>query len=124
MPPKPDVRRELGRRGEEEAVRYLADRGYRILDRGFRTLRGEIDIIARQGETLVFVEVRTRGRTEFGFPGESVSLSKQNQIRKIARGYLLKKHLPEEQTACRFDVLSIVWIRGQGYALTHIENAF
>jgi putative endonuclease len=124
MGPKPDGRRELGHRGEEEAVRYLAAKGYRILDRGFRMFGGEIDIIARQGQTLVFVEVKTRRRTDFGLPDESVNLSKQNQVRKIALGYLLKKHLPEDRTSCRFDVLSIVWAEGQGSVITHLEDAF
>lgn len=124
MPPRPDGRLELGRRGEEEAVRYLAAKGYRILDRGFRMFGGEIDIIARQGETLVFVEVKTRRSTEFGVPDESVNLSKQNQVRKIAQGYLLKKQLPESATPCRFDILSVVWAEGRGLAITHLENAF
>ena len=124
MPPRPDGRLELGLRGEEEAVRYLAAKGYRILDRGFRMFGGEIDIIARQGETLVFVEVKTRRSTEFGVPDESVNLSKQNQVRKIAQGYLLKKQLPESATPCRFDILSVVWAEGRGLAITHLENAF
>ena len=124
MPPRPDGRLELGRRGEEEAVRYLAAKGYRILDRGFRMFGGEIDIIARQGETLVFVEVKTRRSTEFGVPDESVNLSKQNQVRKIAQGYLMKKQLLESATPCRFDILSLVWAEGRGLAITHLENAF
>lgn len=124
MPPRPDGRLELGRRGEEEAVRYLAAKGYRILDRGFRMFGGEIDIIARQGETLVFVEVKTRRSTEFGVPDESVNLSKQNQVRKIAQGYLLKKQLRESATPCRFDILSVVWAEGRDLAITHLENAF
>jgi putative endonuclease len=124
VPPRPDSPRALGRRGEEVAVRYLSAKGYSILERGFRTFRGEIDIIARQGETLVFVEVKTRRSTEFGFPDESVNLSKQNQVRKIAQGYLLKKHLPENATPCRFDILSVVWAGGRGLAITHLENAF
>jgi len=124
VPPRPDGRLELGRRGEEEAVRYLAAKGYRILDRGFRMFGGEIDIIARQGETLVFVEVKTRRSTEFGVPDESVNLSKQNQVRKIAQGYLLKKQLRESATPCRFDILSVVWAEGRDLAITHLENAF
>jgi putative endonuclease len=124
MGPKPDGRRELGQQGEEEAARYLTAKGYRILDRGFRMFGGEIDIIARQRETLVFIEVRTRRRTDFGFPDESVNLSKQNQVRKIALGYLLKKHLPPDRTSCRFDVLSIVWAEGRSAVITHLEDAF
>ena len=119
-----DGRRALGRRGEEEAVRYLRSRGYHILARGFRISRGEVDIIARQGETIVFVEVRTRGRTKFGLPLESVREPKQKQVRKIALAYLHRNRLPEERTACRFDILSVVWGEGRAPAFTHIENAF
>jgi len=124
VPPASEARRVLGRRGEDEAVRYLKARGYRILARGFRMLRGEVDIIARQGETIVFVEVRTRRRTEFGSPLESVTGPKQDQVRKIALAFLQKNGLSEERTACRFDVLSVVWSEGRGAALTHVENAF
>jgi len=124
VPPAADGRRALGIRSEDEAVRYLQGRGYQILARGFRMHRGEIDIIARHGPTIVFVEVRARARTEFGLPLESVKWPKQNQVRKVAQAYLQKHRLPEDRTACRFDVLSVVWSEGRVPALTHIQNAF
>jgi putative endonuclease len=86
--------------------------------------RGEIDIIARQGPTIVFVEVRARASTKFGLPLESVKGPKQIQVRKVAQAYLQKHRLPEDRTACRFDVLSVVWSEGRVPALTHIQNAF
>ncbi len=86
--------------------------------------RGEIDIIARRDETLVFFEVKTRSGDEFGFPVESVTAAKQRQVRKIALGYLLKHGLAEEKTACRFDVLSVICLGESRFRLTHYENAF
>lgn len=122
--PGPDNRRVLGRLGEEESVRYLTSRSYTVLERGFRRFRGEIDIIALRDDTLVFIEVKTRTRTDFGLPDASVTRSKQRQIRKIALGYLMERGLAEEKTACRFDVLSLVW-QGDGlFRLVHYENAF
>ncbi len=120
----PDDPRLLGPWGEKEAVRYLTGRGYEILERGFRMFRGEIDIIARQADTIVFVEVKARAGSEFGSPFESVTRAKQNQLRKIARGYLMRRGLLEEHTACRFDVLSLTRLGGKRFDLTHYENAF
>jgi putative endonuclease len=99
-------------------------RGFTVLERGFRLFRGEIDIIALDEDTLVFIEVKTRARTDFGFPDASVTRKKQSQIRKIALGYLLRRGLPEEKTACRFDVLSLVWLGGARFRLVHYEDAF
>lgn len=120
----PEDRRTLGRRGEEAAARYLTARGYAVLERGFRMFRGEIDIIAAQGETLVFCEVRTRTRDDFGLPGESVTRAKQSQVRKVARGYLLRRGLVEDRTACRFDVLALRSLSGDRFEVAHFENAF
>lgn len=86
--------------------------------------RGEIDIIARKEETLVFIEVKTRSGSDFGSPDESVTRAKQLQVRKIARGYLLKHGLAEEKTACRFDVISLLWLGGKRFRLAHHRNAF
>ena len=83
----------LGRSGEEAAVRYLEKRRYTIVERGFRMLRGEIDIIARDGPTIVFVEVKTRRGLGFGPPAASVTPAKQRQIRRIAQAYLARRGL-------------------------------
>jgi len=113
---------ELGRRGEDVAVEYLKTNKYKIIDKGFRFLRGEIDIIAHDGDTLVFVEVKTRKSTRFSQPEESVTLSKRKQLRKVAQGYLLRNHIQDVE--CRFDVLSLTYDDVRGYTINHIKNAF
>jgi len=112
----------LGRTGEEAAVRYLEKKGYRIVERGFRLLRGEIDILAYDRATLVFAEVKTRTSQAFGLPEESVTPAKQAQIRKIAQGYLAHHHL--EDIPCRFDVLSVLIDSDRRVMIRHLENAF
>ena len=112
----------LGKRGEQIALEYLSRKGYRIVSRGFRLFRGEIDIVARDGETLVFIEVKTRATTEFGLPEEAVTPPKQAQIRKIARGFLAANSLGEPD--CRFDVLAILVPDGVDPVITHYESAF
>jgi len=112
----------LGQSGEEAAVRYLKKKGFRIVERGFRLLRGEIDIIAYDRDTLVFVEVKTRSGTGFGVPEEAVTPSKQEQIRKIAQLYLMKKRLGD--IPCRFDVVSILDDEPGEPIIRHIPDAF
>jgi len=113
---------DLGRAGEEIACRHLLGEGYEILARGFRMFRGEIDIVALDGKTLVFVEVKTRADESFGRPEESVTPGKQRQLRKIARGYLLAH--PAQDVDCRFDVIAIL-VRGpDDYRLEHFIDAF
>ena len=118
----PEEPHELGRRGEEFALEYLKKKGYRIVDRGFRLFRGELDIIAYEGQTLVFVEVKTRMDTEFGAPEEYVTPAKQRQIRKIAEGYLAIKTLVDIE--CRFDVISLLSDEKEGFKVQHFRNAF
>lgn len=112
----------LGRQGEEAAVRYLKKKGFRIVERSFRLLRGEIDIIAYDRKTLVFIEVKTRSGTGFGVPEESVTAAKQEQIRKIAQLYLMKKRLGD--IPCRFDVISVLDDAPGEPILRHIPDAF
>jgi putative endonuclease len=112
----------LGKKGEEAAVRYLAKRKYKILARGFRMFRGEIDIIAFHHRTLVFCEVKTRRSRRYGFPEEAVTEAKQDQIRKIAQGYLVKNRLAA--ALCQFDVLSVVVDENGRAEIEHIEDAF
>jgi putative endonuclease len=117
-----DAAHALGRKGEEMALEYFRRKGYRVVERGYRQFRGEIDLIAYDGPTLVFIEVKTRATTEFGLPEEAVTSMKQSQIRKIARGFLLDRRLGEPD--CRFDVLSILAPEGIDPIITHYENAF
>lgn len=112
----------LGKSGEKVALRYLEDKKYKIVAMNFRLFRGEIDIIAYDNNTLVFVEVKTRKSTDFGLPEESVTPSKQKQIKKIAQGFLTKNNLYE--TECRFDVVSLILDKGKTYSIRHIKNAF
>jgi len=114
--------KDLGRSGEDIAGRYLAGKGYEILARGFRMFRGEIDIIARDGGTLVFVEVKARADESHGRPEESVTPGKQRQLRKIAQGYLVAH--PSPGVDCRFDVIAILFDGPDDYRLEHFVDAF
>jgi putative endonuclease len=98
-------KKELGARGEELAVRYLKNRGYRILERNYRIKLGEIDIIAEQGGDLVFIEVKTRSDSLFGSPFDSVTVPKQRQLSKVALEYI-SKHGCHNRPA-RFDVVGV-----------------
>ena len=98
-------KKELGVNGEEIAVNYLKSRGYRIVERNYRIRLGEIDIIAEQGEDLVFIEVKTRSDILFGSPFESVTLSKQRQLSKVALEYLSKCGC--HNRPARFDVVGV-----------------
>jgi putative endonuclease len=114
--------RELGMSGEEAAVRYLRKKRFHVVRRGFRFHRGEIDIIAYDGETLVFVEVKTRQNPDGGRPEEAVTPAKQQQIRKVAEAYLALNRIGD--VPCRFDVLSLLGDPGDGFAVHHIRDAF
>jgi putative endonuclease len=95
-------RQRLGRRGEEAAAQELLRRGYAILARGYRTRRGEIDLIARDGQTVVFVEVKTRVGSRFGGGAAAVTRQKQRRIALVAMDYLARHAWLE--SPCRFDV--------------------
>ncbi|MBI5376018.1 MAG: YraN family protein [Candidatus Schekmanbacteria bacterium] len=94
-----------GRSGEEKAGKHLKKLGYRIIEKNFRTRFGEIDIIAEDGEYLVFVEVKTRTSSRFANPEDYVDERKQRKILKSAQIYLLQYSLNERK--CRFDVVSV-----------------
>ena len=96
----------LGEEGERLAVEFLKENGYRIIRRNFKTSIGEIDIIASEGETLVFIEVKTRESIEYGLPFEAVTRAKKRKIANVALLYLKKL---KEVPACRFDVVSIFY---------------
>lgn len=110
-------RRKRGIAGEERAVNFLTGKGYRILERNYRCPQGEIDIIALDGKVLVFVEVRTRRESSYGFPEESITSLKQRRIIRCATWYLHQKKL--EMQDCRFDVIAIM-----GDRIEHISGAF
>ncbi len=95
----------LGIKGEDLATKFLKKKGFRIISRNYKTPLGEIDIIAEDGETLVFVEVKTRTDNSFGLPFEAVDHRKKEKLRKVALYYL--KNVRKKDVASRFDVLSI-----------------
>ena len=118
-----DTRRPIGVKGEEEAARFLTRSGYAILDKNVRTRAGEIDLVAKEGKTLVFVEVKTRRDLEGDPPQAGVHTRKQNRLAKLAHGYLKLKRI--RQTPCRFDVVAVI-INDEGGVKPsrHIPNAF
>lgn len=95
----------LGRRGERIAERHLRRRGYRIMERNFRAAGAEIDLVAMDGETLVFVEVKTRRTTRAGMPEEAVNPHKQRHIRRAAEIYAMGRRAHDRPM--RFDVIAI-----------------
>jgi len=118
----PDSRQSLGKKGETLASNFLKENGYTILTRNYRRRSGEIDIIAMEGDYLVFIEVKTRTGTSHGHPLEAITLRKQRQISKVAQCYLAEKNLFD--TAARFDVVSIVMSRNNQAQVEIITNAF
>ncbi len=115
-------RQELGERGEMLAVAYLKNRGYRILTRHFRCRQGEIDIIARKGKTLYFIEVKTRESCFCGEPLEAVSVIKKRRLYQTALWYMGR--FDEDDLDVRFSVIGIdAPSRGQP-DIEMIEDAF
>src|SRR5262245_64523426 len=104
------ARQILGKSGEDLAVAALERRGYAILARRYRTKYGEIDIIAREGETTVFVEVKARTTGEFGTAAEAVTRRKQLRLISMAREYLALNRLTD--VPCRFDVVAVDGVGG------------
>jgi putative endonuclease len=111
----------LGQRGENVAAKFLRNLGYKILLRNFRCETGEIDIVARDGKTIVFVEVKTRV-TDDPTPEEQVNTIKQHQITKAAKFYMSRYGTP--QPPARFDVVAIVWPSGREPRIRHTTDAF
>jgi putative endonuclease len=114
------LNRLLGDRGERAAARHLRRQGLRIIMRGYRTSRGEIDLIARDGPTYVFIEVKSR---RHGTPSEAVTPEKQRRLTNAALHFLKRYNLLEKPS--RFDVVAIVWPDDRrAPSIEHIRNAF
>ena len=111
-------KRNIGSRYEQKAAQYLEEQGYRILERNYRCKLGEIDLIARDGAYLAFVEVKYRMDARAGYGLEAVDVRKQRRIIRAASWYLYEKHAGEEQP-CRFDVVSFL-----GEEITLVRDAF
>ncbi len=114
-------RGELGRRGEAVAEGFLRDRRYTIVARNFRCRAGEIDLVALDGATLVFVEVRSRRGTAMGTPLESVDGRKQAQVTRVARHFLAARGWADR--TARFDVIGVRFDR-EPPDVEHVQNAF
>ena len=116
-----DARPQLGLDGEESARKHLERLGYRILALRFRSRLGEIDIVAEDGATIVFVEVKTRRSAEQGSPEESVTAAKQRRIVRMAETFLLARGLHGRD--CRFDVVAVDASAGR-FEVRHLPDAF
>jgi putative endonuclease len=117
-------KRTLGQRGEAAAARYLRRQGYKIIALGDRLKRrDELDIVAVQRKTIVFVEVKTRSSSDDGHPAEAVDAAKQRRLTRLAVTFL-KRHGLLEHSA-RFDVIAVTWPEGKRHPeIEHIQNAF
>lgn len=120
-------KKDTGDLGEQKAIQYLIDSNYQILKTNFRVGRiGEIDIIARDGEYICFVEVKTRKTTSFGYPSEAVDSVKQHRINQVAAIYLSNMGLSDQ--CSRFDIIEVFINRQKDKeeikSINHLKNAF
>ena len=113
--------RRRGDLGEDAAARYLESRGYRVLERNWRYRQWELDLICRDGDTVVFVEVKTRAAKTMGIPADGLNRKKQARLVKAASQYLTRNNLWDEP--CRFDLAAVI-DTGTSMDVEHIENAF
>lgn len=113
---------DIGHRGEEAAAAYLQRQGMTIVDRNWRHDRGEIDIVALDGEELVICEVKTRASTSAGQPEEAVSAAKQRRLVRLAEAYLAAAG--NQEVRLRFDVISIMVLTDDRALLRHHRAAF
>jgi putative endonuclease len=114
--PQATVRQTIGAAAEDAALAYLSQRGLSLVERNFRCRGGEIDLVMRDGEALVFVEVRRRASSRFGGAAASIDAGKRARLMVAAQTYLQRYRMPP---ACRFDVVAI-----DGDAVSWIRNAF
>jgi putative endonuclease len=110
-----------GKEGEEIASAFLKKNGYRISDINFRCSLGEIDIVARENKTIVFIEVKTRKSKKLGYPEQAVGIRKQKKMSQLALWYLQKRKIAD--VAARFDVVAIT-LYPEGNDIKLIKNAF
>lgn len=112
----------LGDRGEALAAAYLERGGWSILRRNFRVGRKEVDLVARRGEVVAFIEVKTRRGLSFGHPLESITPRKQREISQVANVWI--QRYGREEDAYRFDAVAIVVAPGSAPQIEHVENAW
>jgi len=114
--------KEIGKLGEETAVQFLKEKGFRIKELNYRFGKGELDIIAIDGDITVFVEVKTRQNLEMGDPVYGVTSAKVKQIKRIAELYLYDRGI--EEIDCRFDVVTVLFSGEREPVIEHYVNAF
>lgn len=119
---KKPFRLSLGRRGEFLACEYLIQRGYKILEKNYRTSLGEIDVIAEKNKRIAFIEIKTRSSEKFGKPEEAVDKRKQNKLIALAKLYL--KETKQTNKLASFHVVAILWQKPKDAKIRLIENAF
>ena len=115
------ARQALGKLGEDAAVAEIERRGYAVLERRYRTRHGEIDIVAEDGDVVVFIEVKVRATAERGTAAEAVTVQKQRKLVAMATDYLSRRRLTHRR--CRFDVVAIDGV-GEGQRVTVYRAAF
>lgn len=114
--------RELGNQGELIAADYLLKKNYELLERNYKVKLGEIDLIARKKNIIVFVEVKTRKSLSYGFPSQAVDIRKQRKIIQVAQVYIA--NLGIQNYEFRFDIIEILWKNNDLWNVNHIINGF
>lgn len=112
---------ELGKWGEEVAADYLLRQGYTIMERDWKSGHRDLDIIALDGDTVVFVEVKTRNNRMFTDPETAVDYQKIRHLQQAANHYIKYRHIDQE---IRFDIITVVGTMGDNYDVDHIKDAF
>ena len=120
---KDKIKKIRGKKGEDLACRYLKEQGYRILDRNVRYKMGEIDIVAQIDDTICFVEVKARTRTDYGMPRDAVDVRKQHKLIRCAQLYLKLHPGYAQRFSPRMDIVEILY-REDGVFARHTSNAF
>lgn len=115
-------KRKTGNYGEDLACKFLEQLGYLIVERNYIYSHGEIDIIARDNEELVFAEVKYRTNDEYGLPELSISKGKQKLVRRTAEAYLFEHGIKDQN--CRIDLIAILHLKDEKPRINHIKNAF
>lgn len=119
------VKDAVGRFGEQLAATYLCDAGLTILERNWRCVQGELDIVARDGQILVFVEVKTRSSSAYGDPAEAVSPAKADRLRTLALLWLAEHRVADTYWPhLRFDVVSVLRLAPGGPSVRHLKAVF
>ncbi len=113
---------EIGSWGEDKAVEYLKNQGYRILCRNFHSKFGEIDIIAVKNKVICFIEVKTRKKISYGLPSQAVNYGKQKKLILTAEYFLTRNY--SQNFAYRFDIIEVFYYNSYIFSINHIEGAF